>query len=176
MSDEPINEVTRVGDVQMAVDECVICGREHRHGRSEAVLDGERTHKSAHCKPRLVGDDAPTGYYVELADDVEVVEGRLAERERTRIEREEGYVWLDNLEKDSISPLSTRRLAYVLETLDDADRLNEGLNWSSEVWDGCTVEELLGGLIEAENLLMDVRREAAERQFRDADGVEVTDE
>lgn len=48
MSDYPINKVTRVGRVQMAVEECVICGREHRHGRSEAVLDGERSHKVAH--------------------------------------------------------------------------------------------------------------------------------
>jgi len=63
------------------------------------------------------------------------------------------YARLDDLEKQNISPTSRRRLEYVLRTLNEADELNGNLCWSTEVWDGCTVEELLGGLIEAENLL-----------------------
>lgn len=102
----------------------MICGREHRHGRPanpREALDGERRgHRSAHCKSDLVDDDAPEGYYLTLADDVEFIDGELGKKERTRIQREEGYVWLDDgLGRENISRFSTRRLEYVLRTLDN---------------------------------------------------------
>lgn len=60
---------------------------------------------------------------------------------------------LTDLRKENIDPSSTRRLEYVLKTLNDADELSGDLTWVSDVWEDCTVEELLGGLIETENLL-----------------------
>jgi len=60
---------------------------------------------------------------------------------------------LEDLAKENISPLGTDRLEYVLKTLNDADELEGDLVWKSKVWEDCTVEELLGALIEAEYLL-----------------------
>lgn len=63
------------------------------------------------------------------------------------------YTALDDLERELISPYSTERLEYVLKTLDEAEELNGNLCWKTAIWEGCTIEELLGGLIEAEYLL-----------------------
>jgi hypothetical protein len=60
---------------------------------------------------------------------------------------------LDDLAKHTIRSRSTKRLEYVFKTLNEADELESDLAWSDEVWENCTVEELLGALIEAENLL-----------------------
>jgi len=65
----PVNTV-RLSDSgkQLVVDDCVICGRTHRHGAKDAtVARGGRSHRGAHC-----GDvDHRGGYYIELADDAE---------------------------------------------------------------------------------------------------------
>lgn len=63
------------------------------------------------------------------------------------------YTRLDDLEKEKISKTSTYRLQYVIDSLDRADDLNGDLTWQTKIWGGCTIEELLGGLIEAENVL-----------------------
>jgi len=63
------------------------------------------------------------------------------------------YSRLDDLEPENVSIGSTRRLEYVLETLANADELHRELVWQSKLWKGCTVEELLGALIEADWVL-----------------------
>lgn len=63
------------------------------------------------------------------------------------------YRRLDDLEKENIWKHSTERLEYVLGTLNTSNELNEDLHWRVEIWPDCTIEELLGALIEAENLL-----------------------
>lgn len=55
-------------------------------------------------------------------------------------------------------PYSADRLEYVLESLDESEELANGLRWDSTVWgEGsrkpCTVEELIGGLLEADCIL-----------------------
>lgn len=60
---------------------------------------------------------------------------------------------LEELGKGNINYYNTHRLEYVLNKLNGAEELENDLTWSSVVWEGCTVEELLGGLIEAEQLL-----------------------
>lgn len=65
------------------------------------------------------------------------------------------YTRLDDLEKKKIATGPTKRLEYILKTLNEADELNGPLCWQTELWEGCTVEELLGGLIEAERFLLD---------------------
>jgi len=79
---------------------------------------------------------------------------------------------LEDLAKENISPLETRRLEYVLKTLNEADELEGDLLWKSKVWENCTVEELLGGLIEAEYLFEWYRDTGSEVQ-RFVDNVEV---
>lgn len=70
-----------------------------------------------------------------------------------------GYAALDELEADRVYqrtyPGKREKLEYVLESLHDADELESGLDWKSELWAGCTVEEVLGGLLEAEDMLDD---------------------
>lgn len=63
------------------------------------------------------------------------------------------YTRLDNLEKGNIEPYSTSRLEFVIRSLNEADELNGCIAWQTGLWDNCSIEELLGGLIEAENLL-----------------------
>lgn len=72
---------------------------------------------------------------------------------------DQGYAALDELEADRVYqrtyPGKREKLEYVLESLHDADELESGLDWKSELWAGCTVEEVLGGLLEAEAMLDD---------------------
>lgn len=52
--------------------------------------------------------------------------------------------------KREIQRDSTDRLEFVLESLNDADELSSDVDWQTELWSGCTVEEVLGALVEAE--------------------------
>lgn len=75
------------------------------------------------------------------------------------------YTRLDLLGKDNIYSHSTQRLEHVLKTLNKADELNGCLVWQTGVWENCSIEELIGGLIEAENLLkphLEPRRDSDE--------------
>lgn len=49
---------------------------------------------------------------------------------------------------------------HVSETLDAADELDDSIEWDSEVWEGCTVEELVTGIVEAEFMLEAEEQEA----------------
>jgi hypothetical protein len=66
-----------------------------------------------------------------------------------------GHVDLENLEWEKISagPWDADRLEYCLRKVREADELESGLDWNAEVVPGLTVEELLGGLAEAEEVL-----------------------
>ena len=60
---------------------------------------------------------------------------------------------LEDLGEENIEGLDTYRLEHVIKTLKEAKELKNSLTWSSEVWESLTVEELIGGLLEAENIL-----------------------
>lgn len=60
---------------------------------------------------------------------------------------------LDELYEGGIERGSTRRLEYVIESLGEAEELSDGLIWQSEIWEALTIEELIGGLLEAQYLL-----------------------
>lgn len=60
---------------------------------------------------------------------------------------------LENLAKENIGEYETHRLEYVLETLDNTEILTNNQTGHSTIWKNLTIEELIGGLIEAENLL-----------------------
>jgi hypothetical protein len=55
-------------------------------------------------------------------------------------------------------------LEYIHKTACEADELENGLCWSDELWESCTVEELFGGIVEAEIFLTycDVRGDSLE--------------
>lgn len=63
----PVNRVTAAEGYQFVVAQCVICGEEHRHGRSVPMLRGEYEydHKVAHCPLTI-----PGGYYIRLASEL----------------------------------------------------------------------------------------------------------
>jgi len=69
---------------------------------------------------------------------------------------------LQDLAPQNIGYGDTHRLEYVLEKLADADELNRELVWQSELWNGVTVEELLGALIESDWLLESYREQVRE--------------
>lgn len=48
---------------------------------------------------------------------------------------------------------STDRLAYVLRSLDETDRIADDVDWDTELWDDCTVEEVIGALVESEEFV-----------------------
>lgn len=52
--------------------------------------------------------------------------------------------------KREIQRDSTERLEFVLESLNDADEISDEVDWQIELWRGCTVEEVIGALVEAE--------------------------
>ncbi len=60
---------------------------------------------------------------------------------------------LEDLAKDNISEGSTFRLKFVIDSINEANNLKNDLTWNSHICEGLTIEELLGGIIEAENLL-----------------------
>lgn len=73
------------------------------------------------------------------------------------------YSALDDLSRDTVQQKTSfgdrSMLEYVVRTLHDADGLGRDLVWQSEVWDGCTVEELLGALLEAEEMVLEEQEE-----------------
>jgi len=69
---------------------------------------------------------------------------------------------LQDLAPENIGYGDTHRLEYVLEKLADADELSRELVWQSELWEGVTVEELLGALIESDWLLESYREQVRE--------------
>jgi len=78
-----------------------------------------------------------------------------------------GYAELgEGLEWDRLRPVgphSVDRLEYVIETLEGADQLPEGLSWSTEIVEGkLTIEEVLGALGEAKWLLESSREDDGE--------------
>lgn len=77
----------------------------------------------------------------------------MSEFESTADTTYQAHTALDDLARANIDRASTKRLEYILSSLDEADELNGPLCWQTEIWDGCTIEELIGALIEAENLL-----------------------
>lgn len=72
------------------------------------------------------------------------------------------YTRLDDLEAGNVTPGSTDRLEFVLEQLNEAEELADGLDWQSRVWESVTVEELLGALIEADWILESYREETSD--------------
>ena len=61
---------------------------------------------------------------------------------------------LTDLRKENVSIGDKHdRIEFVIDQLNDANELKNGLDYGSKVWGNCTVEELIGGLIEAEILL-----------------------
>lgn len=63
-----------------------------------------------------------------------------------------------------VSPFSAERLEFVLNQVEAADELENDLEWNTEVVDGLTVEELLGGLGEAKHLLETSKEMQRDRQ------------
>jgi predicted ArsR family transcriptional regulator len=57
---------------------------------------------------------------------------------------------LNNLPREQIDDSDTHRLEYVIKSLNNA---NGEVAKRKEVWKDCTVEELVGALIEAEQLI-----------------------
>lgn len=43
----------------------------------------------------------------------------------------------------------TDRLDYVLSSLEEAEQISEDVDWDTELWGNCTVEEVIGALVEA---------------------------
>lgn len=107
---------------------------------------------------RLEGDLVALEKHGDLADELrEVICPGYAD----------GYNQLgDELEWEKLQPVSphdAKRLEYVLETLEDADELSEGLAWETEIVEhGLTLEEILGALGEAKWLLEQSRENASE--------------
>lgn len=60
---------------------------------------------------------------------------------------------LDPLGTEDIEMGSTDRLITVLKQLEEADELSGDIRQNSELWDGVTVEKLLGALVEADGML-----------------------
>lgn len=73
-----------------------------------------------------------------------------------------GYARLDELEAGNVGTGSTARLEYALDQLAEAEELNEGFDWKTELWPHVTVEELLGALIEADWLLESYREQTVD--------------
>lgn len=73
----------------------------------------------------------------------------------------------DGTEYTSLSKLEPNRandeqfLMYVLRKLEEAEQLKHGLCWKCEIWDGVTVEELIGGLLVADHKLVHEKIELA---------------
>lgn len=64
-----------------------------------------------------------------------------------------GETSLKDLAEENIGEFETYRLEYVIKTLKSAEKLENDLSWNFTLWKDLTVEELIGGLLEAENLL-----------------------
>ncbi|MCG1002889.1 MULTISPECIES: hypothetical protein [Halobacterium] len=62
---------------------------------------------------------------------------------------------LTESKRDKLQGDSTDRLGYVLQSLHEADEISDDVDWETELWDGCTVEEVIGALVEAEGLAKD---------------------
>lgn len=100
--------------------------------------------------------DEPTGLYELLADP------------RDDTDEDTGETSLEDLAWDTLpaaDPASPEKLEYVIRKVREADQLQSGLTWRSVVVGELTVEEILGGLKEAE----DVANEAADMLDRVAE-------
>ncbi len=61
-----------------------------------------------------------------------------------------GHTSLDDLGEEPHPPVDLEWFEYVIQTLREADELKSDLAWRDRVWENCTVEELIGALLEAE--------------------------
>lgn len=85
---EPIIPVTLDPSRRQAViEDCPICGEDHRHSALDpALLEGRLSNRASHCHVR--GD--PGGYYLQLAEGVTVPDELLGWAERELADHEEG--------------------------------------------------------------------------------------
>lgn len=67
-ADRPVNTVRITRDGREAiVENCTLCGREHRHGAADAALAaGRRSPRAAHCRPERTPE-----YDLLLAEDAD---------------------------------------------------------------------------------------------------------
>lgn len=87
------------------------------------------------------------------------------------------YSKLDELGVENINQGDHHRLQYVLKSLAAAEELSNDLTWQTELWDGVTVEELLGALIESDYILGVYHEEIYDQDpdFRLRDNLRVED-
>lgn len=64
----PVNEIDVVTDSQYIVEECVVCGGTHRHGRVQASIEpGDTTQRVANCT-----DEPVASYVLRCTADTEI--------------------------------------------------------------------------------------------------------
>jgi hypothetical protein len=61
---------------------------------------------------------------------------------------------IDRLVKQGVYDEAKKRVSFCLDQLEKADEFKNGLDWDSDIVTRCTLEEMIGALVTAEDALM----------------------